>query len=176
MDLKLIHLTCKVAIVVFILIISTSINMATVTENLYLLQQDIKRVELVSSAVKSTFSAGEDIEIDLSLRNPTSEVVYYLYSMPEKNYRIDVRKETGESVRLTEHGEFLTNLSGDGPMLVIMELQPGESIQHKITINEIFDLSSKGTYLVSVKRGVFNKQKGTFIDIVSDIIKLEIVD
>src|SRR5262245_20214005 len=175
MGIKLIHLTSKLATIVFILVMTTSNNMATGKENLYPPQQDKEGVKLVSGAAKSTVSLGEDIEIDLSLRNSTSEVVYYLESMPEMNYRIDVKKETGESVRLTKRGESLGNLSGDGPMLVIMELQPGESIQHKVNINSIFDLSSKGTYLISAKRWVFNKpkdgkQKADFIEIASDEI------
>ena len=114
MGIKLIHLTSKLATIVFILVMTTSNNMATGTENLYPPQQDKEGVKLVSGAAKSTFSLGEDVEIDLSLRNSTSEVVHYWDSMPEQNYRIEVSKETGEPVRLTKHGESLRNLSGDG--------------------------------------------------------------
>src|SRR5262249_25061428 len=167
MGFKRIHISGKLAIVVSILIMGTSVKMVETMKNVHASQGNNKSVSLVVSTEKSTFSAGQAIVLDLSLGNSTGHVVYYSHSTPEKDYNLDIRKKNGEPVRLTKYGELLKIQRGNDFRRIMKSLNSGEQAIHQITISRIFDLSTKGTYLITARRNIFKQKNSVQTEIVS---------
>ncbi len=72
---------------------------------------------------------------------------------PDRDYTYDMKDSNGKAVKRTPLGQALLDKK---PRMIFRNftklLLPGESVEEHVYLNEIFDLTTPGTYTVSVSR------------------------
>jgi hypothetical protein len=106
---------------------------------------------------------GEDIIINITLQNISGQPlvvrapvnVYY----GNENYQIVIVDGTGVPVRqktpqfANKKDEAMWASSPQGGSMELKEVEPGDTEEEKIVLNERYNISAAGTYLVRVSRG-----------------------
>ena len=62
----------------------------------------------------------------------------------------------------------------DSPVLrrTVSKIDAGQTIQYTIAISDLYDLTSRGTYSVTVKRKILMEDKKTFVEVLSYPVKV----
>lgn len=133
-----------------------------------------KAVELNIHLEKTLTLIDESNSLALTIKNNSKEVLLIFVTYPARDYEFDVRNEEGQSIRLTETGDILVN----NPSIFMrghLELEPGETIEHKVQINKIYDMSVPGKYSVRVKRKVYDQKGNEYSEVISNRVEVQVV-
>jgi uncharacterized membrane protein len=118
------------------------------------------------------FKAGEPVALKLTIRNVTDQTLYLIETFPEREYKIVVKNEAGESVPLTAAGVRLAN--GDDSRVIGVKLEPKEARQDSIEVTKFYEMATPGTYSITASRTVKNRRGRGWSEAVSNIVKVTI--
>lgn len=108
----------------------------------------------------------------LSIQNTSQWPLFAQETYSARDYMFDVKDESGDKVSLSEAGKRAV-LNDSIYKNVGMEIPPGGSLNDKVYLNELYDLSVPGNYVVTASRKLMRKD-GSEFEIKSNTIKLEI--
>jgi uncharacterized protein (DUF58 family) len=115
-------------------------------------------IRLSARAYSENVRSGEPIVIKLTLRNRSSSTVYLADSYPERDYRFQVKNETGADVALTKKGERLIKYASIYKNTRIA-VAPGTTVRNTVIISDLYDMSKRGVYFIVVTREVYDPNK-----------------
>ena len=102
----------------------------------------------------NTTKSGEPLTFILTIKNNSKSPIYFVDSFPEKDYKITVKNERGETAPLTEYGKKETDPYGPVWRNMVVRLELGKSLESKTRLDKIYDITPKGKYYISVNREI----------------------
>lgn len=117
----------------------------------------------------------EPVIVSVTLKNISKETLSVLGSSSRQDYEIIVKDNQGVSIPLTKYGKILRD-SAEEFQLVTLKVKSQEEIQVKLVINRICDITTSGTYFITVKRNVFRRNGKGMAEVISNTIKVKIPD
>jgi hypothetical protein len=135
---------------------------------------DCPRFSIAVSTEKESFTAGEPIVLAVSARNNGSKVLVLENTYhPEWDYKLDVRTEAGETVSLTEEGRHLVKDIAIYASTNV-DIHPGQEIEKDFLISKLFEMTTSGTYSITVKRQFFVPDLDVYRTAISNTVKVTI--
>jgi hypothetical protein len=128
--------------------------------------------QLSASVEPTTIPLGDPIVLTLALKNTTKVNLYLASSGPEKDFMTNVRREDGRSVDVSEYGRKLLLNRGVIYARFGVKAGPGEVLKYALELNKIYDMSSGGTYLVTIKRDIRTRDRRALTQVVSNTVKV----
>jgi hypothetical protein len=125
---------------------------------------------------KRQVGPGEPILLKLSIRNATKRVLHLEETSPEKEYKIDVRNERGENAQLTKQGQLLQDNSENDFKVLAVSIGPKQEREDTIEINRLHDMTARDTYAITVRRKVPKQDHTGWTEVVSNTVKVKVVD
>ena len=129
-------------------------------------------VLLSASADEDSYKPGEPVMIALTLSNYTDKEIYLVETRAIKDYQLEIKKVTGEKLRLSERGKKV--LESEVLRRILSRIEPRETVRNQIDISELYDLSAADTYIISVARKILMYDKKSTAEIRSDPAKIVI--
>ena len=123
------------------------------------------KVEIVSTAY------GDSPVLKLSIKNVTSEILRLVVTTSVRDYQVTITNENGEALPLTDYGRQRQEAEG---RRMLIEVQAEEEVQDEIPLGKLYNLTTNGTYSVTVKRKVFRRSGEGFAEVVSNTVKFTI--
>jgi hypothetical protein len=126
------------------------------------------------NAQKNTVRSGEPVILNIVLKNTSQRALIIRPS--RRLYKISVITATsGVSASKTRRQQELeaAPLRFNG---IPDELKPGETQEHEILLNEIYNMNTPGTYVIRVERDVWKGQADTFLGtaVLSNLIRVTV--
>lgn len=125
---------------------------------------------LLAEVGKPTFPPSEPIIIKLTLRNETDAEIYIIETGAGRDNELEIKKASGEKLPLSEKGKKRL----ESPVLrrFVSRIGPGQVVQYKIDVLDSYDLSTNGTYTVTVKRKILLRDRKKFVELESNPVKV----
>jgi hypothetical protein len=117
---------------------------------------------------------GEPLLLKLSLKNITKKELYVVETTADQDYEIEVTDEHGTRGTLTGKGRRLMQGIKVFTKVISVKVAPGQEQQVDIKLDEIYNLSAKGTYSVTAKRMIPKLDRNGSVEIVSNTVKVTI--
>lgn len=119
---------------------------------------------------RESFKLGEPATLRLSLSNYSKKEIYVIDTNPSRDNEIEIKNPKGEKMPMSQKGKRLM----DSPVLrrTVSKIDAGQTIQYTIAISDLYDLTSRGTYTVTVKRKILMEDKKTFVEVLSYPVKV----
>lgn len=111
-------------------------------------------------------AAGDQIVCTVLLKNASKRPLLLVETYPERDFEIAVFDSKGSLVSLTAHGQKL--LQAEVYRQVSVRIKPGQVVERKIMLNQVFDLSTPGEYSISVRRNIPQPNSDAGIELVSN--------
>src|SRR5262249_37297136 len=94
----------------------------------------------------------------------------------DHDYKIDVTSRKGQSAPLTKYGERLRTDPLSFERRIVYDMKPHEDLRETLRISDIYDMTKRGIYYVTVKRGVKADPAGRlpFIQVPSNRVKITV--
>jgi hypothetical protein len=110
--------------------------------------------QLSVASDKETYDLGRPIMLSVLLRNVSNQPLRFGQTDVETDYNIEIVGADGKMAPLTAYGKELHSL--DRPILhaFAVSLKTGESIEHTLPLDKLYDVSRVGVYNVTVTRKV----------------------
>ncbi|MGI8467657.1 MAG: hypothetical protein ACR2N3_04320 [Pyrinomonadaceae bacterium] len=102
----------------------------------------------------NTTKSGEPLTFILTIKNGSKSPIYFVDSFVERDYKITVKNERGETVSLTDYGKRETDPNHPIWRNLIVKLEPGRSMESRTGLDKIYNITLKEKYYVSVNREV----------------------
>jgi hypothetical protein len=115
------------------------------------------------------FSVEEPIALNISLKNVGKEDTVVPVALPLALYEIKIKLPNKQAALLTSYGTNAIDNAQEGSVAHHI-LKPGEETASVVSLDKIFDLSSKGKYTVSVTRRV--RKNNEWTDLISNEIEI----
>ncbi len=109
-------------------------------------------VELIASVARERFAINEPVLLKLVLKNNGLEERRLVSRGATKDYKIEVKVEHGKVAPLTKAGHDLTKDERFSISTGRIGLAPNEERADEISVSELYDLSTPGTYEIVAKR------------------------
>jgi hypothetical protein len=90
--------------------------------------------------------------LHLRIKNVTKKPLWLSGSIPEKDYKIEVRDPDGQPAPLTEMAESL--LSPETPSVIASKLSAGQEREYTVTLTNLYRITKSGPYLITASREV----------------------
>jgi hypothetical protein len=130
--------------------------------------------QLSASLAKDQITSGEPVLLKLSIRNTSEKALYLEEIGAEKEYKIDIRRESGEPVRLAERGQQMMDNEGNDFMVVGVKIEPGHEQHDSIEISKLHEMTARGTYLITVRRKVRKLDRTGWTEVVSNTVRVKV--
>jgi hypothetical protein len=105
---------------------------------------------------RPTYSAGDQIDLHLGLKNFGSSPFILVRLSAWADYSLAVRKENGAGLLPTPYVQQRLEAAMEGRQAT-SELQPGEMTQDSLELDRAYDLREPGRYTVRATRRVFRR-------------------
>jgi len=128
--------------------------------------------QLSTRVERETIHPGEPIVLTLLLKNTTKGRLYLSSSGPEKDFLIVVRRADGQTVQVTEYGRNLLLNRGVIYARFSVKADPGEVLKYDLELNKQYDLSSGGTFFVTVRRDIRTRNRKAMTQVASNTIRI----
>lgn len=109
-------------------------------------------VQLIASVEKERFAVNEPVVLKLTLKNVGAEERRLIARDGTKDYKIEVKGEHGRVPALTRKGEDSKNSDRFSISSGRFVLTPSQERSDEISISDLFDLTTPGTYFITVTR------------------------
>ncbi|MGI9069600.1 MAG: hypothetical protein ACR2HX_24740 [Pyrinomonadaceae bacterium] len=125
---------------------------------------------LLAEVGKPTFVLREPIIIKLTLRNGTDAEIYRIDTNPVRDNQLEIKNSAGDKMPLSEKAKKAL----ESPVLrsIVSRIAPGQVVQYEIDVLDSYDLSTNGTYTVTVKRKIVMQDKKKFVELESNPVKV----
>jgi hypothetical protein len=130
-------------------------------------------VTLAIAAPTETVRVGSDLKIKTKLTNTSNRAISFFDTNRECDYPPDVRMEDGRQAPRTSDYSHVSCGDASGRRIAI-KLEPGQSTEDELIINQFYDLSRPGKYHIQVTRKL-PKETG-ITDVKSNFISITISD
>ena len=121
---------------------------------------------------KQLLASGGSFVLTLSIKNSSQALLFVQVTYPERDYRFEVKKESGEEVQLSESGRKL--LKNDAIYKNVgMKLMPGERLEEKVDLRSLYTFDV-GNYSVTVKRRI-DREDGSEFEITSNTMRFKVI-
>ena len=131
--------------------------------------------ELSGEAAKKIVPEGENIVLQLTLKNLSPNVIFIIQSDTSTDYNIEVKGANEKLIALSAKGQEALSSPAWGSRMLI-QIPPGEaSCRPPIVVNELYALP-KGRYTIVVKQFILMQDKKTYTTIKSNPIIVNIAD
>jgi hypothetical protein len=131
--------------------------------------------QLSITADSQEFVSGSAIMLSTLAKNVTDKKLFIVASSNQADYRIEVTTEKGEKIPATRYGQRVEQNKGTYFSRGAVEVLPGNSYDQEILVNQRYDMTEPGVYLVKVKRSVPLGDGKTSTDVTSNTLRLTIV-
>jgi hypothetical protein len=103
---------------------------------------------------KAEVDGAEPVVLQITLKNTTTKSLWFAQSIVWRDFAITVRRTIHKAVGgdredntpLTEYGKQVFLTPAPVSAFQITEIKPGQSIQEKLAVNRLFDMTLPGTY------------------------------
>ena len=136
-------------------------------------QESMKLLELKLTTLQEKWRKGESVAIKIHTTNKGKTTARIPYTVPWYNYQISVLRESGQQVPKTPALE--KQLRWKAISFNAQEIKPGETVEEKILISDLFDFTQKGTYKIVFKKLFYDDRKVQH-ELVSNTITLSVVE
>lgn len=123
--------------------------------------QSVSPIQISIQAKPSTVERGEEVKLEVTLKNVSGGSVTIPLSRPECDNVVEVRDVAGDHPARVDGRSIRSarGLTTRVPCADILsrkykKLDPGEDTQDSVVLNKIFDLSKAGVYSVTVVRDI----------------------
>lgn len=116
---------------------------------------DTKLLTITSYALK--FKQGNNLEIEITLKNKTKEVIYFLRGNTIDDFSVEIKNEKGEVVSLSKEAKVRNEYPKTGSQY-FAELKPEDEYKFALDLGKLYSLE-KGKYTITVTRIVIKKDK-----------------
>jgi hypothetical protein len=134
------------------------------------------------SLPQTVVKAGSTVRLNITVKNVSGGAIKYFKTVgtAETGYNIVVTDGEGKSPMETSYGR---KLHGKEPFLdhhseMLVSLNPGETVQEFVYLNNIYDLSQPGKYTVQVKNTTYasdaDVKSGIKTDVKSNTVTLTV--
>ncbi|HWQ33805.1 MAG TPA: hypothetical protein VNQ79_13225 [Blastocatellia bacterium] len=135
--------------------------------------ESIKLLELRLENVQEKWRKGEIVTVKVYTTNKGKTTVRIPHTVPWYKYQISILKENNQQAPKTP---FLEKQLKSGALsFTAQEIKPGETLEEKISLGDLFDMTQKGTYKIVFKRPFFVEGKVQH-ELISNSITLSVVE
>lgn len=112
--------------------------------------------QLSITADSQEFVSGSPIKLDTLAKNVTDKKLSLVASsrLVPSDYEVEVKTEKGELLPLTRYGQRVKRNKGTFFSVGGVDVLPGASYRQEILVNQVYDMTDPGVYLVTVRRDV----------------------
>lgn len=142
-------------------------------------KRNLKTINNVSHGFKITtrlenenklVQIGQPILLVLNTINDGNKSGFVIESSVARDFNLTVKNEYGKVVPLTEEGRRLTSPNKSVYRNKKVKLEPGESIQSKINLAHLYEMTAKGTYYANASR-IIKEIDGDMLRVESNTIQ-----
>jgi hypothetical protein len=125
---------------------------------------------------ESVVQVGQPINLKITLTNTTLQPLYIVERGALKDYKVEVKNEKGVMTRRTAEGKLVDANEGEDFLVIGIAVQPGQQRQDLIEISKFYDMTTPGTYSITVKRRVRKlSNRNAFTDAVSNAVTVKVI-
>lgn len=103
------------------------------------------------------FNQGEEVKIELVLKNTSKEEIYFIWSSDLDDFSIEVKDEKQKSMSLKKEAELAKQVPKSGSTTAI-RLEPKEEYKFFVNLSSLYDFE-KGNYTLTASRLIYKKDK-----------------
>ena len=118
---------------------------------------------------KEVFKSTEQVVLTLTLKNVTKKVLLLVDTRPERDFKVIIKNQNG-----TELHPKSTNSGMDDVRREVLKVKPGTTIRETLVLNNLYDLTTGGTYFVIVSRNVLKLRGEGFDSVVGETTTIRI--
>jgi hypothetical protein len=130
--------------------------------------------KLSAKAANSVVKQGEPILLKLSLKNITQSDLYIVETTSDQDYEIEVVNERGEYMSPTKRGQLLKGNPTLFTKVIGVKVAPGQERQVNIEVDQLHDMSARGTYTITAKRRVPKRGAGGTAEVISNKVQVKV--
>ncbi len=118
---------------------------------------DTKLLKISNSELK--FKQGNEFQLEITLKNRTKDIIYFLRGNAVDDFSIEIKNEKGEIVSLSREARIRKEYPKTGSQY-FAELKPDEDYKFTLDLGKLYTLE-KGEYTITVTRIVIKEDKKT---------------